>query len=109
MDDLFVVIVAVVVLFGGSQLPKLARNSGEALREFRKAHAGSDESTNPVVTSPAPVPELLTSTAANMTSTAGQVEPAASERLTFTRAELDALLAARSAPGRTGDPATTRG
>jgi TatA/E family protein of Tat protein translocase len=36
-DGLIVLVVAVVVLFGGSQLPKLAKNVGSAGREFRKA------------------------------------------------------------------------
>ncbi len=36
-DTLIVVVVAVVVLFGGSQLPKLARNVGAASRELRQA------------------------------------------------------------------------
>ena len=34
-----VLIVAVVVLFGASQIPKLARNVAEAGKEFRKAQA----------------------------------------------------------------------
>ena len=59
MDSLYVVIIAIVVLFGGSQLPKLARNAGEAMKEFRKAHA---EATSPLappstnVPSPGPAP-----------------------------------------------------
>ena len=36
-DGLIVLIIAVVVLFGGSQLPKLAKNVGAAGHEFRKA------------------------------------------------------------------------
>ncbi len=36
-DGLIVLLVAVVVLFGGSQLPKLAKIVGSAGREFRKA------------------------------------------------------------------------
>lgn len=36
-DTLIVVVVAVVVLFGGSQLPKLAKNVGAASHELRKA------------------------------------------------------------------------
>jgi sec-independent protein translocase protein TatA len=36
-DGLIVLVVAVVVLFGGSQLPKLAKNVGSAGREFRRA------------------------------------------------------------------------
>jgi sec-independent protein translocase protein TatA len=35
---ILVVLVAVILLFGASQIPKLARNLGEASREFRKAH-----------------------------------------------------------------------
>lgn len=42
-DGLIVLIVAVVVLFGGSQLPKLAKNVGSAGREFRKAQQEADE------------------------------------------------------------------
>ncbi len=38
MDSIIVVIIAVVVLFGSSQLPKLAKNIGSAGREFRRAH-----------------------------------------------------------------------
>jgi TatA/E family protein of Tat protein translocase len=50
-NDLIVILVAFVVLFGGSQLPKLAHNTGEALREFRKAHSEVEEATGaPVVT-----------------------------------------------------------
>jgi sec-independent protein translocase protein TatA len=41
-DGLIVVILAVVVLFGGSQLPKLAKNVGSAGREFRKAQAEAE-------------------------------------------------------------------
>jgi TatA/E family protein of Tat protein translocase len=35
---ILVVVLAFVVLFGASHIPKLARNLGEAGREFRKAH-----------------------------------------------------------------------
>ncbi len=35
-DLLVVALIAVVVLFGGSQLPKLARSLGSASHEFRK-------------------------------------------------------------------------
>lgn len=31
-----IVLIVVLVLFGGSQLPKLARSIGEAQREFRR-------------------------------------------------------------------------
>jgi sec-independent protein translocase protein TatA len=42
-DGVLVLIVAVVVLFGGSQLPKLAKNVGSAGREFRKAQQEADQ------------------------------------------------------------------
>jgi sec-independent protein translocase protein TatA len=35
LDGVIVIIVAVVVLFGGSQIPKLARSLGSAQREFK--------------------------------------------------------------------------
>ncbi len=39
--ELIIVLVIVLVLFGGAKLPKLAKSLGEAQREFKK---GSDES-----------------------------------------------------------------
>ena len=35
--ELIIVLVVVLVLFGGSQLPKLAKNLGQAQNEFKKA------------------------------------------------------------------------
>lgn len=35
--ELILVLVVVLVLFGGSQLPKLAKNLGKAQREFKAA------------------------------------------------------------------------
>lgn len=115
VDSLYVLIIAVVVLFGGSQLPKLARNAGEAMKEFRKAH---NEATSPIST-----PSPTTAPAAPAASTApvgapvvpppaalppvavapSNPAPAASpdERVTLTRSELDALLADREARSRT--------
>ena len=34
--EVIVVIVVILVLFGGSQIPKLARNLGQAQKEFKK-------------------------------------------------------------------------
>jgi sec-independent protein translocase protein TatA len=34
--ELLIVLVVILVLFGGSQLPKLARGLGSAQREFKK-------------------------------------------------------------------------
>jgi TatA/E family protein of Tat protein translocase len=42
-----VLIITVVLLFGASQIPKVARNIAEAGKEFRKAHAELEESSTP--------------------------------------------------------------
>ena len=103
MDDLIVIVVALVVIFGGSQLPKLARNSGEALREFRKAHSDTDAGASPAVSPPAATP------VAPALPASAQVSPVApgSEQVTLTRAELDALLAARAAEAKAEGSTTT--
>ncbi|HTV11906.1 MAG TPA: twin-arginine translocase TatA/TatE family subunit [Acidimicrobiales bacterium] len=106
-DSLYVLIIAIVVLFGGSQLPKLAKNAGEAMKEFRKAHedaTGSGVSSSapaqasaqpaalppiPVVQAPAPVVQAP----APVVQAAPLPNP--EERVTLSRAELDALLADR--------------
>ncbi|MHB8438202.1 MAG: twin-arginine translocase TatA/TatE family subunit [Acidimicrobiales bacterium] len=36
MDGIVVIVVMAIVLFGGSQIPKLARSLGSARREFSK-------------------------------------------------------------------------
>jgi sec-independent protein translocase protein TatA len=35
LDGVIVIVVAVVVIFGGSQIPKLARSLGSAQKEFK--------------------------------------------------------------------------
>jgi sec-independent protein translocase protein TatA len=58
-----IVLVVVLVIFGGSQLPKLARNLGKAQKEFKdgldEGKADADrpvEPTQPRVESPRPEP-----------------------------------------------------
>jgi sec-independent protein translocase protein TatA len=41
--DLLIILAIVLVLFGGSQLPKLARSLGQASHEFRKGQEGTDD------------------------------------------------------------------
>jgi sec-independent protein translocase protein TatA len=43
--ELILILVVVLVLFGGAQLPKLAKNLGKAQREFKSAmqQGGEDE------------------------------------------------------------------
>jgi sec-independent protein translocase protein TatA len=57
-DGLIVLVVAVVVLFGGSQLPKLAKNVGSAGREFRRAHAEAELDQIVATAPPAPAAVL---------------------------------------------------
>ena len=81
---IIIAVIAFVMLFGASQIPKMARNIGEAGREFRRAHAeaGSPHAPAPV----APVP----------------MSPGTSDgQVTLTKAEYDALLADRDARAHT--------
>jgi len=69
--ELIIILLIVLLLFGGAKLPKLARSLGEAKKEFEKA---SDES------------------AADAKK--------GDEQVTMTKAELDALIAEREANAR---------
>ena len=79
--ELIILLGIVVLLFGATRLPKLARSMGEASREFKKGvHEGDKD--EPL----APKPD---------------------EKVTMTQAELDALLAAeRDAGARKDAPPT---
>ena len=44
---IIVLLVAVALLFGASQIPKLARNLGEAGKEFRKAQTEMEADHRP--------------------------------------------------------------
>jgi sec-independent protein translocase protein TatA len=46
--DLLVILVIVLVLFGGSRLPKLARSVGSARREFERGLSDGDGDATPV-------------------------------------------------------------
>ncbi len=105
-DDLIVIVVAVVVLFGGTQLPRLARNAGEAMREFHKAHSEASSAFPGASELPAPANTRLSAPARSGLDGggAGQGEgapaQASEERVTLSRAELDALLSSREAQAR---------
>jgi sec-independent protein translocase protein TatA len=46
--EIFLIVVVVLVLFGGSQLPKLAKNLGKAQQEFKSGLAeGQKEADKP--------------------------------------------------------------
>jgi sec-independent protein translocase protein TatA len=51
MDGIIVLIVVVLVLFGSTQIPKLARSLGSAQKEFKKGvHEGASEAGDVVKT-----------------------------------------------------------
>jgi sec-independent protein translocase protein TatA len=72
------VVIVVVLLFGGTQLPKLARGLGEASHAFKRGQKEGEETGK----SDAAKPELA--------------KPA-DDKITMTKADLDALLAERDA------------
>lgn len=65
--ELLIILVVVLLLFGSTRLPKLARSLGQASREFKEGvkEGAKDDGTKP---------------------------PEAGDSITMTRAELDALL-----------------
>ncbi len=81
--ELIIVLAVVLLLFGSTRLPKLARSMGEASKEFKKgvSDGGRDDP---------------------------KAEPAAvddrEQQVTLSKAELDALLAEREAQGRRDAP-----
>jgi sec-independent protein translocase protein TatA len=77
-DVIVVVVIAVVLLFGAGQLPKLARSVGEASKEFKKSQQEAEQEGRAEATTPAP----------------------ADDKITMTKAELDALLAEREAKAK---------
>ena len=97
-DALIIVVLALVLLFGAGQLPKLARNIGEASKEFKKAQEEKEaeaeaarqaaEAARQAAVPPAPTP----------------LPPAAptspDDKITLSKGELDALLAEREARAR---------
>jgi sec-independent protein translocase protein TatA len=79
--ELIIFLLVIVLLFGSTKLPKLAKSLGEAQKEFKKGVAESEaESARPVV---AAAPE---------------------EKVTMTKAEYDALLAERNVDRRNTPP-----
>jgi sec-independent protein translocase protein TatA len=81
--ELIVILLVVLLLFGSTKLPKLAKSLGEAQREFKKGIADAEaESAKPAPAAAVPV----------------------EEKVTLTRAELDALLAEREAQVRKTPP-----
>ena len=78
-EIIIVIILAIVLLFGAPKLPKYARSLGEANTEFKKAQREAEEEAK-----------------------ADQAKAAApaDDKITMTKAELDALISEREAKAR---------
>jgi Sec-independent protein translocase protein TatA len=103
-DAGIVLLIALVVLVGGSRLPKLARSVGLAGKEFRNAHneLTADTAVTPAVAAPAPlanVPAAAVAVAASAptAAVASAALPDAGDHITLSRADLEALLDRREA------------
>jgi sec-independent protein translocase protein TatA len=46
VPELLIILLVVLIIFGGSQLPKLARSLGSAHKEFKKGLEEGDETTD---------------------------------------------------------------
>ncbi|MBV9411698.1 MAG: twin-arginine translocase TatA/TatE family subunit [Acidimicrobiia bacterium] len=107
--ELIIILVIVLLLFGTTRLPKLAKSLGEASREFKKgteereseeaARATQTAPTAPTIPpAPAPVaPPVPPAVAPPAPVAIPPQVPAGdpNEQVTMSRAELDALLAER--------------
>lgn len=91
-----VLVIIVVVLVAGSQLPKLARNVGAAGREFRKAQQEAEEDAERERAARAPT----ATTGIGPALLAPPLSPTTEASVTLSRSELDALLKDREEQGR---------
>jgi sec-independent protein translocase protein TatA len=100
-STLLIVALVFVVLFGGSQLPKLARNVGVAGKEFRKAQAEADaEAAAAKAEAAAPVAPAAAIPVVPPAIPAATVVTPADDRVTLSKSELEALLDEREARAR---------
>lgn len=44
-QEIWIIAIIVLVLFGGSRIPMFAKGFGEAIREFKKSLSGEEEKT----------------------------------------------------------------
>jgi sec-independent protein translocase protein TatA len=95
-----VVVIILVVLVGGSQLPKIARNVGTAGKEFRKAQQEADEEAEREKATKTPPPPQAVGPAPVTAPVSSPAPSAGEESVTLSKSELDALLRAREEQAR---------
>ncbi len=76
--ELIIFLLVILLLFGSTKLPKLAKSLGEAQKEFKKGVAENEA--------------------------ADAARPPVEDKVTMTKAEYDALLAERDAQSRRNAP-----
>src|SRR5438105_6329164 len=93
--ELIIILVIVLLLFGTTRLPKLARSLGEASKEFKKGvnEREKEEQAAQTASAAPPTPPVPTAPSAPSAPSVPASDP--NEQVTMSRAELDALLAER--------------
>ncbi|MDA8285921.1 MAG: twin-arginine translocase TatA/TatE family subunit [Actinomycetota bacterium] len=94
-DGIIVVVIALIVVFGGSQLPKIARNVGAAGKEFKKGQQVEEDGGEKAPPAAPPAPQMITPPAPQMiTPPAPAPTP---DTVTLSKADLDAIIEQRLA------------
>lgn len=115
--EMILILIIVLMLFGGQKLPELARGLGKSMKEFKKAAAGVEEefkralnedeqrkSNLPVITPAQPVPALTETTAV---TSAPVSEPVPAESIPPSPVETETVASSSpSAPVSTPPPIT---
>ncbi len=57
--ELIVILIILLVLFGGSKLPSLAKGLGQSVKEFKKASKEMEAEEEAAKTAPAPTPPTV--------------------------------------------------
>ena len=91
--ELIIILVIVLLLFGSTRLPKLAKSLGEASREFKKGTNDREEEEAKATQSAPTGPTTPAAPAPPPPAAPPASDP--NEQVTMSRAELDALLAER--------------
>jgi len=92
--ELIIILVIVLLLFGSTRLPKLAKSLGEASREFKKGTEDREKEEQAKAAQTPPPPPAAPAAPVS--------DP--NEQVTMSRAELDALLAQQRDAGKDVPP-----
>lgn len=101
--EVILILVIMMLLFGGKKMPELARGLGKSIREFKKATAGvEDEIKRAMAEEPRPTPALPPTATLEPSPTTGAAAATQTRATTEPAAVSEASAAAvGSAPGET--------